>query len=368
MLLTETNIIHYLLDRGLVDAFSFVKGNFSCRSSQNRHTHFTINKEYAAHRLFVKQAITNPEKSASLQREGLFYELAAANEPFQALQKYLPEILLLDIKNSILVVEWLGEHSNLYDWLGHGNAMEDIERVAAELATALNSLHNLTDSDAEKLKTNDFFYEFKPWILRLPEMKKATGRVARSEAEEDGLKLIFSIPGFVELIGQAATLWEPSAFIHGDCKLNNFLLKQEGTDEVMQIKWIDWELVNTGDPLWDIATVFQSVLTAWVVGEDPLFKSTGSGKIVDTNSMQRFISTCWKKYTEFQNWDAGVAKTKFNKCIAFCALRLLHACFETTPGAKTLRPYSARLLQLAHNILSNPSAAGEQLLGVNFHA
>ena len=126
--------------------------------------------------------------------------------------------------------------------------------------------------------------------------------------------------------------------------------------------------MNTGDPLWDLATVFQSVLTAWVISEDPLFKNTNAGKTIDTIAMQQFISACWEKYAELQNREASVRKAMFEKCTAFCALRLLHACFETTPGAKSLRPYSARLLQLAHNILSNPAAAGEQLLGVKSKA
>jgi len=366
MLLTETNIIHYLLDRGLVDASSFVKGNFTCRGGQNRHTHFIINKEYDAHRFFVKQSISNTEKSASLRREGIFYELASSNDHFQTLQKYLPEILLLDIKNSILVVDYLGEHVNLFDWLMNKSRKKNIELVAADLATALYSLHTTYAANLQELKENDFFYEFKPWILRLTEMKTVNDRAARSEAENDGLKLIFSIPGFVQQIEQAAKLWEPSGIIHGDSKLNNFLLKQERTTEEFQLKLIDWELVNTGDPLWDLATVFQSVLTAWVVSEDPLFKNTGAGKTPDISTLQQFIAECWKKYAAFQNWDATAGKEKFYKCTSFCALRLLHACFETTPGAKSLRPYSARLLQLAHNILSNP-AAGKQLLGVNIY-
>jgi hypothetical protein len=203
MLLTESNIIHYLLDRGLVDASSFVKGNFSCRSGQNRHTHFVINKEYESNRCFIKQAITNAEKSVSLRREGLFYELTSGNENFQALRKYLPEILLLDIKNSILIVEYLGEYINLHDWLMNGKAIENTEKIAAELATALYSLHTIKANDTGEMKGDDFFYEFKPWILRLPEMKMVNGKAARSEAEDDGLKLIFSIPGFVQLIEQA---------------------------------------------------------------------------------------------------------------------------------------------------------------------
>ena len=77
-------------------------------------------------------------------------------------------------------------------------------------------------------------------------------------ADENSLQLIFSIPGFVELIEQAATLWEPSCIIHGDSKLNNFLLKTANNDPaIVSFKIIDWELVNTGDPLWDLVFFFK---------------------------------------------------------------------------------------------------------------
>ena len=174
--------------------FRFCKGDFSCRAGQNRHTHFIINKEFDAQRFFIKQAITNKEKSASLQREGLFYELASANVHFLSLQKYLPEILLLDSNNSILIVEYLGEYVNLYDWLMVGTSMENAEIVAVELATALYFLHSINDNDVKKLKDQNFFYEFRPWILRLPEMKALNGKTARSDADENSLQLIFSFP------------------------------------------------------------------------------------------------------------------------------------------------------------------------------
>jgi len=366
MLLTETNIIHYLLDHGLVDTTAFVRGDFSCRSGQNRHTHFIINKEFDTHRFFVKQAFTNKEKSASLQREGLFYEIAASDEQFLPLKKYLPGILLSDRINSILVVEYLGKYLNLYDWLLDGNTNKNAGNVAEELATALFFLHSMNDKDVKELKQQDFFYEFKPWILRLPEMKTLTGKTARSEADENSLQLIFSIPGFVQLIEEAAALWEPSCMIHGDSKLNNFLLQNANNDPaILSLKIIDWELVNTGDPLWDLATIFQSVLTAWVISEDPSYKANSNKTDFDTGCMQQFITGCWKKYAGLHNWDKSTEIIKLDKCTGFIALRLLHACFETTPAAKSLRPHSARLLQLAHNILLDKTGTINNLLGIN---
>ena len=80
--------------------------------------------------------------------------------------------------------------------------------------------------------------------------------------------------------------------------------------------------------------------------------------------MQQFVTDCWEKYVALHNWDKSTESIQLNKCTGFIALRLLHACFETTPAAKSLRPHSARLLQLAHNILSDKIAAIKNLLGI----
>jgi thiamine kinase-like enzyme len=366
MLLTESNIIHYLLSRGLADTTTFVNGNFSCRSGKSRHNNFIINKEYETYRYFVKQAFANKEKTGSLNREGYFYQFVSANETYRELQKYLPGIKLFDEQNSILVLEYSAEYSNLYDWLLNEHEPNNIERVAAEVAAALFSLHSISDKETDGLQKTGFLTETKPWILNLPEMRMADSLNARSAAEGKSLELIFTLPGFVQLIEEAVKLWQPSALIHGDCKLNNFLVKQQNRgDKNFEIQLIDWELVNTGDPFWDMATVFQSVLTAWVIKEDPLYKLTLTEKVFTINTMQDFMATCWKEYAFRFNWDKPTEAILLEKCTAFSALRLIHACFESTPGAKSLRPYSARLLQLSHNIFSDLKGAGKNLLGIN---
>jgi thiamine kinase-like enzyme len=368
MLLTESNIIHYLLHRGLADTTSFVNGNFSCRSGRSRHNNFIINKEYETYRYFVKQAFANKEKTRSLNREGYFYEFVSAKETYQELQKYLPGIKYFDEQNSILVLEYSTQYSNLYDWLLNEQQPDHLERVAAEVAAALFSLHSISYKDPNGLQETGFLNEMKPWILNLPEMKITDSINARSQAEVKSLQLIFTLPGFVQLIEEAVKLWQPSTLIHGDCKLNNFLVKQQiKEDKDFEIQLIDWELVNTGDPLWDMATVFQSVLTAWVIKEDPLYKLTLTEKDFTIKTMQDFMATCWKEYAFRFNWDESMEGKMLEKCTAFSALRLLHACFESTPGAKSLRPYSARLLQLSHNILSDLKGAEKTLLGININ-
>ncbi|NOT50833.1 MAG: aminoglycoside phosphotransferase family protein [Chitinophagaceae bacterium] len=353
--MTETNMIHYLLGNGLTTAGSFIKGNYSCRAGNGRHRHFIINKEFEEQKLFIKQAqLNNDEKTNSILKEGIFYTLAATDNNFEELRQYLPAVLLYDEKNAALVLEYYHDHISLYDGLMNAERDRSINKIAGDLAVILFSLHSV------KTTVPGFLDEVKPWILQLAGSKRQGGFTARSVAEQQGIELIFSIQGFEELIANAAQLWEASCIIHGDSKLNNFLLN----DKDGKLKWIDWEIVAAGDPLWDVATVFQSVLTSWVVSQDPLFSS--ENKIgISTDRMQEFIAACWKKYAGCNGWNIAMAKEKLEKCTAFTALRVLHSCFETTPNAKNLQPYSARLLQLAHNILSNPAQACVGLFGIN---
>lgn len=362
MLLTETNIVHYLLDRGLLDKPSLISGKFSCYAGNSRHKNYIVNNEFETNRYFIKQALgTTPEKTHSLQREGLFYEMAAADKSFQPLQKYLPVLLHHDKGNAILVMEYLADYTSIYDRLLHQKDLNT--STAAELADALFLLHSTTANTIERLTEAGHITINKPWILTLPEVKNFSVNTARSEAEAAGLQLIYDVPGFMKLIEEAATFWEPTSLLHGDSKLNNFLIKIDKTGN-STLRLIDWELFNTGDPLWDLATVFQSALTAWVINEDPVYKTNKELKPFDCGNMQMFISACFTNYAAANNWGYDETKTKLEKCTAFCGLRLLHNFFETTPHAKSLRPFSARLLQLAYNILSNPTEAAQHVLGI----
>jgi serine/threonine protein kinase len=367
MLLTETNIVHYLLDRGLFDKPSFENGHFSCDTGNSRHKNYIVNKEFESNRYFIKQALgSTAEKIHSLEREGLFYELAASNKNFAPLQKYLLALRHYDPGNAILVLDYLSHHSSIYDKFVQQQNFNAI-LVATELADALFQLHSLPAEAIEKLSSNGIIAVNKPWILTLPAMQSTAVNTARSESEAAGLQLIVQMPGFMSLVDKAATLWEPTCLVHSDSKLNNFLIQAndpEAGDPLLKL--IDWELFNLGDPLWDLATVFQSALTIWVIHEDPVYKTNTGLKPFDLSNMQHFISACFTQYAAAHTWNEVENTIKLEKCTAFCGLRLLHNCFETTPQAKSLRPYSARLLQLAYNILSNPAEAAKQVLGINF--
>jgi aminoglycoside phosphotransferase (APT) family kinase protein len=362
MLLTETNMIYYLLGRGLTDSKNFVQGRYSCHSSEGRHRHFIINKEFDEQKLFIKQAPKgNAEKTAFLLKEGLFYKLISSEKKFEELKPYMPAVLFFDANDAVLSLEYYSSYAGLDVWLHTDKNENAIRQVSAELAAALFSLHSISRDNLKSTEEKDLIAATRPWVLDLAEIKNENYSSARSVAEKQSAELIFSIPGFDDLIRKAAQQWQVGSIIHGDCKLSNFLFE---AGKKSRLKWIDWEIVTSGDPLWDVATVFQSALSLWTISNDPGFISANK-QILNTENLQLFISSLWGQYADHNQWDAATAKQKLEKCTGFTALRLLHACFETTPAADNLQPYSARLLQLAYNIIADPVKATEELFGIN---
>ena len=71
--------------------------------------------------------------------------------------------------------------------------------------------------------------------------------------------------GFVNRVKQIGNKWQVKSLIHGDIRFANFILT--GSTKT-KIKLIDWEISDFGDPLWDVAGVFQSFLYYWVVKAD----------------------------------------------------------------------------------------------------
>jgi len=163
MLLTETNIIHYLLGSGLSDAKTFVQGRYSCRSSEGRHRHFIINKEFEGRKLFIKQAPKgSTEKTGFLFKEGLFYQAAFSNKTFAKLKPYLPGVLLFDAKDAVLALEYYDSHTGLDVWLHSGENENTINEITAELAAALFALHSISIDNFKIAQDIELFAAAKP--------------------------------------------------------------------------------------------------------------------------------------------------------------------------------------------------------------
>ncbi len=99
------------------------------------------------------------------------------------------------------------------------------------------------------------FPPLRPWPLDL-----LAGAPPAFLAGNDGVRALLAwLPERALLtatLAAAGARWAPLAVVHGDARLDNWLLDGAGGATL-----IDWETSGRGDPAWDVAAVLQDVIT-----------------------------------------------------------------------------------------------------------
>ena len=106
----------------------------------------------------------------------------------------------------------------------------------------------------------------------------------------------------------------------------------------------------------------QSYLLLWLI--DDMFSQQMAVKKADLSMVQHSLNSFWNSYAAGMNYAAAENKAMLEKCTRFCAMKLIHACFEMTNDAETLLPHCAKTLQMAFNIFKSPDDAAERLMGI----
>src|SRR5438046_1672085 len=113
MFLTATNLVHYLLSRGLVDAGAIADGDFTALESRRRNRNYRVRRKNGPS-LFVKQLLMAiPELTASLHREAMCYALAGEAPELAYLQELMPRLLDYNPRVHAIVTELIDGGENL---------------------------------------------------------------------------------------------------------------------------------------------------------------------------------------------------------------------------------------------------------------
>lgn len=368
MLLSYENIAHYLLEKGLVSLDSIVEGAFSVRDQSSRNANFAVNREYTPGYLVKQVRAQDAEKKETLRIEATCYWLANNDPAYQALRAFLPRYFEYDYLHHVLVLELLPEVENLHEhYLAKGHYPILIAEQFAEL---LASYHTHIPGQLEGQKSFSLFKKRKPWVFTLNEESLADWlkNPAMGAAEKQTLELILGNQDFMHHLRSMGEAWEMTSLIHGDVKFPNFLINKDFVPgNQPDIRLIDWELADIGDPLWDVAAVIQNYLTLWVASEiNP--KNNPRAYPVSLEQLQPSISAFWQRYCERAGWQGTIAQQQLEKTLRYTALKLVHTCFESVQGVKDMHLYSAKILQLSLNLLNRPDEAVEEILGIQTHA
>jgi hypothetical protein len=315
VLLTEANVLHYLVKRGFARYDTVTDGSFAVRNLSRRNRNFRVCT--GSRDLLVKQAGEwNQGGRATIEREAALCRRAHTDAALESLRRLLPTNHSYDPRNSILIFDFLA--STTVAGPEHG-AM--IGAVMAEFHRAMSASELAEAFPADP-----------PGVLflhRWPDL------VAGSDGQRELLKLLRRHEGFASALDGLSGSWCASALVHNDWKAENCLVGDAGFHVV------DWEMAGWGDPLWDAATFVQSVWNRWVRDPDEFELDKMRPGLV------AFLDT----------YGAPI-----DEVMAFAGARMLQSAWEALQLSTQMEGDVVRLAQASLNILTRPEWAREELL------
>ncbi|MDX1999122.1 MAG: phosphotransferase, partial [Thermoanaerobaculia bacterium] len=284
-----------------------------------------------------------------------FLQAVARDGALAGLAALVPRFLGLDAERGIVINELVAGGRSLQEGLGSEPAFPPTWATA--LGTALGTFHRL-GRNAQPALPAGLLPEQLPWILSATGMSLVGGVPGVSGG---GQRLLSALQSFLDFAGPFARLaagWRRETVIHGDLKWDNLLLT-ETPSAPTRVHLVDWELVDWGDPAWDVGSVLQAFLLTWLVGLPP-------GAAHDPHAMARLaplqpaIRAFWAAY---RGAGPTVGESDFERAVTYGAARLVHSTYEHLQFSTGLTPMAVHALQLAAHLLAAPARARREVFG-----
>ena len=192
-----------------------------------------------------------------------------------------------------------------------------------------------------------------------------------SPANYSTLRILQSQEGLGEQLEQLRRRWRPETVIHGDIKSENVLVRfsGEGPDRALvELRVVDWETVQLGDPAWDLAGALQDFVMFWV---DSMPLSAGltaeqriAGARLPLATLRGVMRAMWHGYRAAAGLAPAVEDELLLRAVAFSAARLIQSAYEISQESESLSALAVVLLQVSVNLLADPEHGQVHLYGI----
>jgi len=347
MRLTKKNITHYLLDKGFLEPTSFMSGEYMLTQTQSRNAIFKIQQQ-PDKGLFVKQLIAQDTTNSYLmQKDATSHYLIHKSDLYKETATHIPEYYGYDPYHNILVTEYFANTKNVHETVYRDKKLS--EAHAVKMAHILASYHFDITEEIKNNNSLQFFSKQIPWILN-------TNQLLNTNPQGTKNAVIIEIqkhPDLVKRLDKVASQWEITSLIHGDIKWMNFIVMPNNED----IKLIDWEIADLGDPLWDVAGIFQSYFSAWVLSFNnqniQQHQQMQGTEFLSIESITPIVKQLWDTYAAVQKFTVEEKKEKLLKTLSYMAARMLQTAFENNMAQQQMYANSVRILQFCNHILGD---------------
>jgi hypothetical protein len=357
MLLSTQNAAFYLMDRGYLPPAAVVDGDCMTVEASRRNKNLKVLRAEGPS-LFLKQAGQwDAQSVGTLRVESAVYQLANAETPFAALRPLLPRYLGFDADRNVIVLEALAGAESLHARQVRENALSP--DVARAIGVALGGVHReLRAERAAAGAPQGIFRAQPPWILSAAEM---TGHPMPgvSGAGAQLFQVIQRYPEFPRLLAELRAGWRIETLIHGDIKWDNFLVLPDG-----DVRLVDWELADFGDPSWDAGSVLQGFLTSWVTSIQAPPGAVADFAQLPLARLRPAIRAFWRAYVEALGIDRAEADRRLDRAVRYGAARMVQTAYEYLQFQHEIAGPAVWLLQVSQNLLKDPRRGTVELFAL----
>jgi Phosphotransferase enzyme family len=369
-MLTVDNVTSFLLDRRLIDATWIIDGPLTIRSVARRNRNLVIVGPGRTGFL-IKQPYDLAEGGReTLCREARFHGFCREQPETALMAEILPRLLDCDLEEAILVFELITDAVTLESQIEDPSGRDILFDAAHGLGQALGTFHRVfraIDPDDSRLS---WLPRDTPSAIEL-HRPKVIRRGHFSRAVCDILRIFQKTEAVGEFLDGLGRLWRPETVIHTDIKFDNVLVRAASAlpeSDGIEVWIADWELIQLGDPAWDLAGAFQDLLAIWVRSM-PLNARLGDEEMmararIPLADVRGVAQAVWSGYRDEALLDPDEADRFLRRAVKFSAARLLKNACEWTWYEDRVSPMAAMMLEVAENLLTEPEQGQTLLYGI----
>ena len=358
----------YLLERNLIDPEWILDGSLTIESAASRNANLKIEGPHRVG-LFIKQPVGPADRGReSLSTEAAFYQYCQAEPAAAAMSAIVPRLVHHDRERCLIALRLLPGAVTLSSYLVSKHDQGALIEVAGSLGRALATVHGTFSGGEQGWAPRLDWLPRSAWAMTI---HRPTPEVLSSQSHANW-HLIRTLQGENEdgcalHLDALQPLWRVETLIHGDIRAANVLVGPDG--ESMPRLWIiDWELVQLGDPAWDLAGALQVFARAWVESI-PMDANLSIDERADRATfpfpfVQRLNQSLWHGYQNACERAQLECDALLGRAVKYLAVRMIQSAYEISLELMTLDPRSVIMLQFGANVLSHPEVARAQLFGI----
>jgi len=360
--LSANGLVHYLLDRRILDPAVVTGGTLQVIERSRRNRNYLVRRPPLPG-LFVKQVQQwVPQAAASLQREASCYWAIASQPAGEPLRGLVPQFEGHDPARQLLITRLIEDSENLGDQLRR--TFHYPVGTAKLLGRLLGTCHRHLLPALQAAGQAAAFPGEVPWILQLPQ-QAAQGLSSMSAGNAELVRLLGQYPDFQTRLQQLAGGWRRDTMIHGDLKWDNLLV---GQADHQVLRLVDWELADSGDPCWDVGAVLQGFLASWLASM-PDTANGGAEYLMASarhplDAMLPAVRAFWAAYRDHAPDHGLDGAALLARSVACAGARMIQTAYEYLQYSGQISTHALRLLQLSLNVLTRPADAQRDLLGL----